>query len=70
MDDFDNTVNRIKGYFDDLEEFRGNDLAEKKDFYAASMIVFSIINESITLGEMVMSIGTVKEFISLLAEQH
>ena|SRR3989338_10698008 len=55
MDEFGNCANRLKGYFDDLEEYRGKTLTDKKDFYAASMIAFSIINEAIRLAEFCMA---------------
>lgn len=75
MDDFENTLNRIKKYFDDLEECRDLDLRDKRNFYANSMIVFSIINESIILGELFMSKNamaaplTYKEMMDILAER-
>lgn len=55
MDEFANTANRIKGYLEDLVEFEGSDLSSKRDYYAASMIAFSIINESIRLAELFMA---------------
>ena len=55
MDEFANTANRIKGYLDDLQDFRGKDFSEKRDYYAASMLAFSIINESLRLAELFMA---------------
>ena len=55
MDEFANTANRIKGYLDEAGEFEGSGLSDKKDYYAASMICFSAINESLRLAELFMA---------------
>lgn len=55
MDEFSNTANRLTGYLQDAEEFRNSDLAEKRDYYAASMVAFSVINESLRLAELFMA---------------
>lgn len=55
MDDFEACANRLKKYLDDLKEFEGSDLSGKKDYYAASMLAFSAINESLRAAELLMS---------------
>lgn len=55
MDEFQNACNRIKKYFEDLEEYHGLSLDKSRDYYAASMITFSIINESLKAAEFFMS---------------
>ncbi len=75
MDEFEQTLNRLRKYFDELEEFKGSKLENKKDFYAASMILFTIINESILLTEFFMAKKTLpaplsyKEMIDTLREK-
>ena len=55
MDDFEACANRLKKYLDDLKEFEGSDLSGKKDYYAASMLAFSAINESLRAAELLMA---------------
>ncbi len=55
MDEFANSANRLKGYLDDLREFGGSDFSDKRDHYAASMLAFSIINESLRMAELFMA---------------
>ncbi len=55
MDEIENTLNRIKKYFEDLEKYGKTEFSDMRDFYATSMIVFSIVNESIVLAELFMS---------------
>ncbi|OIO22011.1 hypothetical protein COV61_01855 [Candidatus Micrarchaeota archaeon CG11_big_fil_rev_8_21_14_0_20_47_5] len=75
MDEFQSTANRIRKYFEDLEEYRGLSLDEKRDYYAASMVVFSIINESLMCSELFMAKkhfgapSTYKEMIDALAQK-
>jgi len=55
MDDFEACANRLKKYLDDLGEFEGSDLSEKKEYYAASMLAFSAINEALRAAELLMA---------------
>ncbi len=45
-------LNEIVDYFNELEEYKNLDLSNKRDFYAVSMILFSIINNALFLGEI------------------
>ncbi|MBS3056190.1 MAG: DUF86 domain-containing protein [Candidatus Aenigmarchaeota archaeon] len=50
----------IERYFSDLENMKiktMKDLDDKKNFYSASMIMFSIINRTIDLGEEVIAMN-------------
>ncbi|HIH37987.1 DUF86 domain-containing protein [Candidatus Woesearchaeota archaeon] len=46
-------IGDIEKYFADLEvlDLRRQDLSEKRNFYAASMLLFSLLNRMIDLGE-------------------
>lgn len=65
----------IKKYLDDLLEYAGSSLEVKKDFYAASMICFSLINEMLRLAELFMSKKsmpaplTYKEMFDMLSQK-
>jgi len=58
-----------------LREFEGSDFSEKRDHYAASMLAFSIINESIRMAELFMAKkayaapATYKEIFDILLHQ-
>ena len=73
MDDFEACANRLKKYLDDLREFEGSDLSGKKDYYAASMLAFSAINESLRAAELLMAEeampapATYREMMGILA---
>jgi len=75
MDEFENGINRIKKYFEDLEEYKGKKLEGKKDFYAASMIVFSILNDMLRVTEFFIAResfaapATYKEMMDILAHK-
>ncbi len=70
-------INDIGRYFRDLEELnvtRVEDLEDRKNFYAISMVLFSILNRSIDLGDeivMANNLGmpsTYKEIFKLLTK--
>lgn len=51
-------IGDIERYFSDLESMRissEKDLEDKKNFYSTSMLLFSIINRAIDLGEEVIT---------------
>ncbi len=58
----------IERYFSDLEAFRiktPKDLEDKRNFYSVSMVIFSVINRTINVGEEVLSannLGTPSTF--------
>ncbi len=76
MDEFENCLNRLKGYFDDLKEYEGSKLVSKKDFYAASMVSFSIINDCLRLAERYMSMNAMpaplsyKDMLDILGKEN
>ena len=55
MDEFDQVANRIKNYFDDLDSLKAEGVKTKTGYYATSMVLFSILNDCITLAELFMS---------------
>lgn len=70
-------IGDIEKYFRDLEELsieRVEDLGDKKNFYAISMVLFSILNRAIDLGDeivMANNLGmpsTYKEIFGLLTK--
>jgi uncharacterized protein YutE (UPF0331/DUF86 family) len=70
-------ISDIEKYLRDLEELdikEVKDLADKKNFYATSMVLFSILNRTINLGEelvMANNLGmpsTYKEIFRLLVQ--
>ena len=53
-------ISDVERYMSDLEEMgisSADDLSEKKDYYSASMILFSLMNRCIDLGEEILSIN-------------
>jgi len=70
-------ISDIEKYLRDLEELdikEARDLADKRNFYAISMVLFSILNRTIDLGEelvMANNLGmpsTYKEIFKLLVK--
>ena len=70
-------IGDIEKYFQDLEELsieRVEDLVDKKNFYAISMVLFSLLNRAIDLGDeivMANNLGmpsTYKEIFRLLTK--
>jgi uncharacterized protein YutE (UPF0331/DUF86 family) len=66
----------VERYLKDLDEFgieSQSDLADKKNFYSLSMVLFAIINRIIDLGEEIVygkglgTPGSYKEIFSILA---
>ena len=58
MDRIGNIVADVNRYFRDLEKLsitKEEDLKDIKTFYASSMVVFSIINRAIDLGEEIIT---------------
>ncbi|NCN65747.1 MAG: DUF86 domain-containing protein [Candidatus Altiarchaeum hamiconexum] len=50
-------INDIEKYFGDLENLgieKADDLDDRKNFYAVSMVLFTILNRAIDLGEEIV----------------